>query len=1337
MIRREDIEDVIPLTPFQQGVLFHDTAARPYTGQAEPGPSPFFQQLVVEITGPLDIAAFERAWQGLVDRHQILRCVYRTSGEKGPVQIALKSRAVRLTIADWQDLDSEAQNIALTDTIQAERARPFDLSAELLFRLVLARTAPDQATLIWSFHHIVIDGWCIDLLQRELGALYSEAVTGQSADLASPVPFSQYVAWLQQQATAHALDWWPGYLEDAQPVDPVPGFRRHRDKPTADHTIRVVTASAVDTDRLITLCQRHGITVATLVYTVWGLLLARLNDHDDVVIGAVASGRTAPIDGIERMLGPCLAALPYRVQITQGDSFAAVLRRAGQQAGHWLSSAVCALPDIQVRCARKGALFSHHVVFENFPIDARFTGDAQPLGAGVNLRQRDGVQATDDPVTIIVHPGKELHWQLRYDPTVVAPPMIETLAGALERLLTAIAANADAPVLDWSPVAPHQANTLWHQWGVGAAPAAALEAGATTLTELRQAVAERYRDRTALFAVDGTSALTHGELERRAFRLASGLTALGVSLGDRVVIATPPDADWLACILAIWQVGAAFVPMAPEGPLERRAAILRDCQPRLVIHDATAKDWYGIPTVSANALAHHSNRVAHAPPSVDPEATAYVVYTSGTTGVPKGVTVSHRAVLNYVGWLHRDAGIGPDDRTALLTAPEFDLGYTAVFGAALLGGGIALLDQDARRSVPTVLDTIGRHALTWLKVTPGYCRMLLSDPDIDRLTHSTHLSTLFVGGDKQDFDALAQLRSRLQTLKLWNHYGPTEATIGCVAGPIDDLVGADNQPQRIGRPIAGMRVAIVDRRGKPTVPGWPGELIVAGLGLSSGYLNATTPQAEAFIQHPVLGPSYRTGDRARWLPDGQIEILGRGDGQVKIRGHRVEIGEVEAALKAVDGIASAAALPIPSTDGELAVVAFITLEDPESEPASGGPPVAPTPETLRKALQARLPDPMLPSRFIPLSRLPLTPNGKLDRIELARVAATHNQADHSADTSVCLTPTETVVAPIWAKALSVERVTPASDFFALGGHSIKAVLVAAGLRKAFGKRIDIRSLFDHQTLRAFCAHLDRAGVTGKTAGPDAAGPPAPAETPLIPLKRSEDRTSPMLVLAGAVLGTATAYRELIDQIDRPLRAWGFQYPGFDREEPFAPSVSALGTAMAEAIGPDLPSGGPLILAGWSMGGAVAFEAARRLEQQGHSPAGVVLLDTVPPGWQPPRSEPTVDEPATLEALRASDGWRHILGLMAQNLDPAGWDRLGRLYRHNVRIARAWHPDRGIRSDIIALEAADNTYPIGMQSYEKFTDGTFRVQRVPGSHLTMFQPPHVQGLAAAFDQLLAR
>ena len=1315
MIRREDIQDLVALTPFQQGVLFHDTAAgRRGQGESQ-APNPFFQQIVLDIRGPLDVDAFGRAWQDLVDRHQILRCVYRTSGERGPVQIALKHRPVRLDVRDWRGDDPAAAEAAVADAIAAERLRPFDLTRDLLLRLVLGPVGPDRFVLIWSFHHIVIDGWCIDLLQRELAALYTAAVTGRPAELPPPLPFSRYVAWLHAQRTDDVLDWWPGYLGDAAAVDPVPGFRRRTDRPTLDHRIEIVTASAADTDRLTQACRDRGITPATLVYTLWGLLLARLADRDDVLIGAVASGRTAPIDGIETMLGPCLTALPYRVTIGPADSFGDVLSRAGRHAGAWLASAVCALPDIQVRCARKGPLFSHHVVFENFPIDARFTGDAQPLGPGVSLRQRDIVQATDDPLTVIVHPGRHLHWQIRFDPTVIDPGAAAALAGALGRLLSAVAGDPDQPAQGWSPASPSDADRIWQRWSLGAPAARPLGSAAGTLSALRRTVVDRFGDRPAVLA-DG-STLSHADLEASAARIAAGLEAHGVGPGDRVAVALPPGRDWLATLIATWRRGAAFVPLSTAGPAHRRAAILRDSQPGLLVADADHPADSGVRQTCPTRLSEAATPSDGGSRPADGDAIAYVIYTSGTTGRPKGVAVSHGAVLNYLGWLNRDAGIGPEDRTALVTAAEFDLGYTAVFGAMLLGGAIALPGDAARRSVTAVTDLIVGQRLTWLKLTPGYLRMLLSDPDSRRLASADGLTRMFLGGEKQDFGLLADLKVLTPSVTVWNHYGPTEATIGCVAGPIDDLVGGADPVQRIGRPIAGMRAAILDRRGQSTAPGWPGELVVAGRGLAAGYHGPVGEAARSFIAHPVLGRAYRTGDRARWRPDGHLEILGRDDAQVKIRGHRVELGEVETVLREVPPVQDAAVLALPDPSGEPVLVAFLVT----------GKADPPAPAALRIALADRLPEPMIPARFVPLSRLPLTDNGKLDRAALTRAAATAPKPPAGDPArSGDLTATEAVVAPIWAKALSVEHVDPTSDFFALGGHSIKAVMVAAGLRKAFGKRMDIRALFDHPILRDFCAHLDRSGATGAVARP---------ATTLIPLKRG-DGGLPALVLAGAVLGTATPYRELIDQIDRPVAAWGFQYPGFDREEPFAPTVPALGEAMADAVLRDLPDG-PILLAGWSMGGAVAFEAARRLERQGRGPRGLVLLDTQPPGWRPPGMAAADMAPESLDSLRKAPAWRGILTLLADGLDEEGWARLDRLYRHNVTIARAWRPVNGIRTDILALEAADNTYPIGMAAFDVLTAGLCRVQRVPGTHVSMFQPPHVTGLAAALEQALNR
>ncbi|WP_375413898.1 amino acid adenylation domain-containing protein [uncultured Bradyrhizobium sp.] len=1292
---RDDILDIYPLTPFQEGLLYHDMLGHD-AGAAQ---RPYFQQLIFRMRGPLDCPAFERSWAWLIARHDILRTVFRTGGADRPLQIVVKHRPFRLDGEDLSALTGPEQAAAIESCIQSERARPFDLQRDLLMRVACLTLGATEHLVVWSFHHILVDGWCIGILQRELAAAYADFSSRRQPDLPPAPQFGTHVVLAEKRRGEHILAYWADYLAGYEPGPLLPGHRVQTPGCDASqHRLPIALGNELS-ERLTALAQREGVTLNILVQALWGVLVAKLNGRRDVVFGAVVSTRLPDLPGSDSMIGPCIVMLPLRVRYQPGDEMRGLLRRLRAQTGEWLSNTHCALADVQARCRTGTALFDHFAVFENYPLDAQFRGDVQQFAPGLTIEDVRSFITTNYDFYLSAQSGARLQLELCFNAENIDPSVASLLAARFCHLATKVADDVGC-VVDAVPILfADEAEQILQRWSHGAAPAplapSVAAARARLLTEGGTRPALRVGDRV----------ITHSELQEAAEAAARGLhDRFAIRPGNPVAVWAVPNEDTVVAMLACLLLGAPFVPLDAAAPAARNIDVLADCGARLMIATGQGKmPELGVTTVTVAELATQPGGALQQAPEVS---AAYIIYTSGTTGTPKGVQVGQAALLNYAGWLARDLGITAADRTALVTSAAYDLGYTGLFGSLLLGGCLSLIGEDERRDPQHVIEIFRSHRLSWLKATPSFLSMLLTEAA--ELSAAQDLRLVLLGGEPQRFADLRRLKETLPGVTIFNHYGPTEATIGCIAGRIDDDLLADRDPpQRLGRPIAGAQVILCDQAMMPVPPGTPGELIVAGAGLADRYVGAGGRDAERFVNPACLGGvrAYRTGDWGEWLADGSIAFHGRRDDQIKVRGHRVTLGGIERVLAGIAGIRECAVVAETSAAGETELIAFVVPKPGSTLSAAD----------LRTALSANLPEPMVPSRFVLLSRLPLTTNGKVDRaalradgVRLASVAAPMEQTGNDL---------EEALRRIWADVLFVEQIGLDDDFFDLGGHSIKAVLLVSRVRKQLKRPLVIRELFEHPTVRLLARHM--AGARGASDG-------------LLTL-RSAPTGAPAALFLPPVLGSSTVYRELIGYFGADLACYGAQCPGFDREENIMDSLSALADLFAGKAA-TLGHTSPLRLVGWSMGAHLALETALRLERAGRS-LRLVLIDSPP---RLPESKPCIDdEPpfANFEELARQPYWAGVFAKLFASLSAEERNRLERLGVQNRQMLQDYVFTGNVAADLFCIEALDNAAPAGMGSFGTVTSGRCVVQRVAGDHYSMFQPPNLEGLAQRVESAL--
>lgn len=1301
MIKRDNVKDIYPLTAFQEGLAFHDLLE----GESQDGPRAYFQQMRFNIRGPLDVAALDKAFSAVVARHDILRTVFRLLHGQKPLQVVLKHRDFKCEVIDLSSLGSETQAAELTSYVEDERARPFDLQRDILLRVGLVKLAPALTHVVMSFHHILMDGWCIGILQNDLTLAYRAFSEGRTPEFPPAQPFSAFVKASLARRDQAGLDYWRGYLAGFDQAVTLPIARPAMPERARDVRTHRVELSEDLTQRLLRLAQANGATFNCLIQSLWGVLLAKLEDREDVVFGAMASTRPLDMPGADTILGPCIGMLPLRVQMRHGECGSDFLRRMQAERIAWLENVHCALADIQTLTPLRQDLIGHYFVFENYPLEERFTGEAQELAPGVTICDVQMFQSTNYDFGVVALPGQSVKIDFTFNASRVDPAGVARLGVFLERLAVQLAEDPSSAIEDLSLLDRGERERLL---ALGLGPA--LPDRPRDIRALRREVAAHRGSMPALRA--GGRTLSHAELERSARRLAACLVKTeGVSADAPVALHSDAGEGLVTAMLACLLLGVPYVPLDPQSPAARNGHIIGASGARLILSSAPeslAEIETHARVQSLTALLEAS--LSYSPdsplPPMPEEPTAYIIFTSGTTGVPKGVRVGHASLIAYVRWLVGRFGEGAELRSALLTSPAFDLGYTAVFGALLSGGALSLFDEDERRDPTRVLEAICADRLTLLKMTPSYLSMLRSAPGAEAaFRRAADLRLFLLGGEAQNFADLKWLKDVAPHLEVANHYGPTEATIGCVSGTLDDLAQAGDGPQRIGKPIAGARLFVCDQSQRLVPFGIAGELLVAGEGLAQGYLNAGAEDAARFTRLDWCGGlrAYRTGDKVRWLEDGNLEFLGRMDDQVKIRGYRVSLKEVEAALRALAGVRDAAVV----TDlrgGLLEMSAYVIL-DPASPP---------TPATLREKLLERVPPAMVPSRFLPVSRFPMTANGKLDRKALAEHWRSSAPAGDAEAPEAAGSVLEESLRDIWKDVLFMERVGLDDDFFALGGHSLKAILVVSKVKALLGRNLKLRDLFDHPTVRGLAARLEQPQSE-------------PGSERLLRL-RAGSSAAPVAFFFPPALGTSTLYRDLVEPLDRDVSCYGLQAPGFDADAPFLPSLAALADHFAALIAP-VQSEHPLRLVGWSLGAHFALETARRLEDSGRK-VRLILLDAAP--VEPGRQKLA---PKTFTELRTTPYWGRVMSIL-EKLPPDELERIERLARHNHEIVHAAPAGRPIGGDIVCLEAIDAPARAGMAGLRAATGGSFTLHEVGGDHYSMFHPPHVHTVLALLRNVLA-
>ena len=1072
------IEDIYPLSPLQEGMLFH--------AMYEPESGAYLAQTSCRLQGHLDVPAFERAWQQVIDWHAILRTSFVWEGLEEPVEVVHRNVRAPITKLDWLGHPSGEASARLEAFLGDERRRGLDIGTAPLMRITLIRTSEDCHDLVLTFHHIVCDGWSWAIILNQVFACYDAFRSNEKIDRKPQTPYRDYIAWLRRQDRQSAEQFWREELKGVTAPTPLgldtPG--RSLSAQESAYDMKEIRLSSETAATLQQIVRQHKLTSNTLMQGVWAILLSKYSGESDVVYGMTISGRPAQLPGAETMVGLFINTLPARMQVSPEAALIPWLKQLQDRQVEVREYEHCSLTDIQgwSEVPRGLPLFESLFVFEQYPAPASTAiVDTQARAVeSLSIGEARMKEPTHYPLTVEVAPGAEIVIRLGFDRRHFSDSVIERMLGHFQTLIEEIARDPDGSLSDFEILPAEERNRLLIEWN-------------RTETEYprHQSVHQLFEAQVrqtpeAIAAICGEEEVTYAELNRRANRIAHLLVECQVGPDSVTGLFAARGIDFLTSILAIFKAGGAYLPLDPNYPPGRLAQVIEQSRIRLLI---TSEDLSPV-IVDALESMEEGSRPAilrieelfgsaasdeNLPRRSGPDNLAYVIYTSGSTGIPKGAMVEHAGMLNHLYAKIHTLSLSPQDKVAQTASQSFDISVWQFLAALLTGGQVHIFRDEIAFDVEHLLQEVSLERVTILETVPSLLSVALEEASTvgsARLDLSS-LRWLIPTGEALPPELCRRWLKLYPEIPLLNAYGPTECSDDVTHYPIHEAPGPDVLIMPIGRPVANTRIYILDDRMNPVPEGVRGELCVAGVGVGRGYLYDEKRTAEAFIRDPLSDdPSerlYRTGDLARFLPDGNMEFLGRKDHQVKIRGFRIEIGEIEAVLREHSDVLNTVVIVREDTPGNKRLIAYVVPVE-ENEPDT---------EKLRGFLKERLPEYMVPSTFVFIGSLPLTANGKVDR----RALPVPESSDPSRPDSFIApeTATEELVAGIWAKALGVQRVGRKDNFFDLGGHSLLVTKVISQMRKASGLQLPLRVLFDAPALDELAKAVDDIKA-GKDAG---------------------------------------------------------------------------------------------------------------------------------------------------------------------------------------------------------------------------------------------------------------
>ena len=1041
------IEESYPLSPMQQGMFFHGLSA-PHSGVD-------IEQIICTLPEEIHFAAFREAWDRASRRHAILRTGFNGAGLL-PRQEVHRNVRLHCEQKDWRGLTEREQQTRLDVYLQAERRRGFELNIPPLMRLALFCVRPAKYVLALTFHHLLLDGRAVVALLNEVFNLYEALCQGHELELPPPRPYRDYIEWLRKRDWSAAESFWRKQLKGFAATTPLLGVRSTG--PVADenprHTVQQVSLSAVETAELRSVAAQSGLTVNTLLQGAWAVVLSRYSGEDDVLFGVIRACRHGSVEGVESIVGLLVNTLPMRVRVAEE-----------MRAVDWLKELRArnlVLRDYEhtplVEIQRWSDLPPGQPLFDSIFNFQDPSWDAALRAQGGRWEKREFAVRNQPqfPLWADIYGGPEMTLKIGYDQGRIEGATVARMLGHFQSVLDGMVADLSQPVADLPLLTEAERRQLLVEWNATQA-----DYPRQCVPELFEAQVVRTPDAVAL--VHGKEEVSYRELDNQANRVSRHLRSLGVGPDVPVGICVHRSPAMIAGLLGILKAGGAYLPLDPAYPKERLHFMLQDSGAPVLLAQEPLQSRFKFQTANCKVvcldllrLAGGDAEIPPARPRLSSDNLAYIIYTSGSSGKPKGVELSHRGLVNLLAWHQRAYGVTPADRATQFAAVSFDASVWELWPYLTAGASVHIVDDELRASAPGLAQWLSDARITLSFVPTPVAEETFSVP----WPAGVPLRALLTGGDQ-----LHRRPGLKFPASLVNHYGPTENTVVTTFARVHPAENAPTEAPPIGRPIANVQVYVLDPMLRPVPVGVPGELYIGGESLARGYRNNPALTGEKFIPNPFSatpgGRLYRTGDLVRRLADGNLQFLGRVDQQVKIRGYRIEPGEIEARLNQHPTVRECLVMARDQENGPKQLVAYLILKQPTAPPS----------KELSDFLRTTLPDFMVPSAFVCLDAWPLTPNAKIDRRALP--APERSQRPLRRAYVAPRDQVEETVARLWSQLLGRPRVGVHDNFFELGGHSLLAAQAVARLKESFQIQMSIRTLFEKPTVADFAKEIDR------------------------------------------------------------------------------------------------------------------------------------------------------------------------------------------------------------------------------------------------------------------------
>ncbi|MFG6106070.1 amino acid adenylation domain-containing protein [Leptothoe sp. EHU-05/26/07-4] len=1312
----------LPLSFAEQRLWFLD--------QLQEGSTTYNEQEALRLTGSLQIEALQSAVQEIVCRHEILRTNFQAV-DGSTVRVIRSELDLKMSIVDLQQLPTDKQLAQVQQLGKQEIQKPFDLATDSLLRVTLLQLATHDYVLLLTTHHIITDGWSTGVFCHELAALYGAFVQGKPSPLPPlPIQYADFAGWQRQPTTAEVLapqlDYWKQQLAGAPPLLELPTDCPRKTVQTSQGGKDFFEFGLELTEQLKRLSQENGVTLFMTLLAAFSTLLYRYSNQADILVGTPIANRNR--SELEGLMGFFVNTLVLRSRFEANPTFAELLNQVRQT-----SLDAYAHQDVPfeqlVEALQPERSLSYTPIFQvMFALQNAPMATLELPEVSFNWLPLENARAPFDLFLSMEETETGLRGYWEYNRDLFEAATIRRAIGHFQTLLAALVAKPQMGVDELPLLTAAERHQVLVEWNNTQAEYPQNQC----IHQLFEEQVKRSPDAVAV--VFENEQLTYQELNDRANQLAHYLQSLGVGPEVLVGIYIERSLEMVVGLLGILKAGGAYVPLDPNYPSERLAYIVDNSQATALVttHQLAAQlpclpkhlicldddDWDVIST----------HRTDNLQSNVQPDNLAYVIYTSGSTGNPKGVEICHQSLVNFLCSMGVTPGLTDADVVLAVTTLCFDIAALEIYLPLIVGAKTVIASRDVAADGKQLAVELEHSGATVMQATPATWQMLLAVG-----WQGKRSLKIICGGEALSMQLAANLGEK--GASVWNLYGPTEATVWstvCPVSTLDTIAHHQDVSVSIGTAIANTQTYILDRHRQPVPIGVPGELHIGGAGLARGYLNRPNLTAAKFIPNPFFNSEfktqnskeerlYKTGDLARYLPDGHIEFIGRIDNQVKIRGFRIELGEIEATFAQYPKVQEVVVVAREDSPGDKRLVAYVVAEEEV------------TSSDLRSFLKSKLPDYMVPSAFVFLEKIPLTPNGKRDRQALPAP-----DADDISDRSDFIPPrnsAELQLAQIWSEVINISAVGVTDNFFDLGGHSLLAVRLMARIEQQLGIHLPLTTLFTEPTIESQATLLNSYNDVRSS-------------SPLVPIQPSGEL--PPLFCVHPIGGNVLCYAELARHLGNNQPLYGLQSSGLSGESDPLARIEEMAVTYIKAL-QEIQPNGPYYLGGWSMGGVIAMEMAQQLQNAGQIVALVALIDSYAPSTMTDLDSTdevslanslVADLSGLLETelslaqfnlmqLQPQEKLQHIFSVAKRlHLLPPGigmeqMEQLFHVFKAN-RVALGNHQPQPYSGRVV-LFCASSSAEQG-RGWRSIITGQFETNTIEGDHYEIMRSPHIQVLA---------